>query len=481
MSGLRVLYLPVISARNVNAAPSFNWFRAVRRIADEQGLGVTWYVLVPRVGGATRWQAGADWSGPRTHVIETDMAESQFVELGLVTREFFELFNERFGSLHFDLILSEKPMLAPLLKQLSEFHITQKTRGTTLINRDQFTQTKEVQKCSPEVEMLQAVGWWSSISMFQSEHQRRRAEDVVRRHLTPSHVNRMLSNAEVVPLGIDCSEVDSVNLEARDQKPTDHVLIQYSAKLFDQNRYVQSLKIMDSVFAGGRKVELQIVTGSAKSKLTMVPKARPYAWITCYGGTGREEFLRRSAAAHVFISNSPWEDFSATICELLYTGVLPVVPDAPWARYLLPSGYPLLFRSMEEGQAMLRHAVDNVEELRAEWVPKIRSMVLAEFDLAVVVPEMIALFNVQVNERRRSMKAATPKIRQLVRDAMTVLPTEFGEPEFYDAIRKVSDGLDPERDVESRSTSKWMLVDVMLDEFPELIDLGTRERRWRRG
>lgn len=477
---MRVLYLPVVSARNMQAAPSYNWFRAVRRIMLEVDPQIVFYVVVPRVDEDNRWQGGAEWLGPRTHVVEVTQSESQFIELGLVTREIFERFNERFGDLHFDAILSEKPMLSSTLKQLTEFHILQKTRGTTLVNRDQFTQAAEVQNVSPDVEVLQAIGWWSAPTVFQSPHQRRRALTVARRHLTPSQVLRVMDKSLVYPLGIDCDEVDAVNMAERDQKPTDRVLVNYSAKLFGQNKFVETLKIMDSVFSGGRPVELQVVTGSAASKLKMVKDAKPYAYITTYGGAGRTEFLRQAAKAHVFITNSPYEDFSATICELLYTGLLPVMPAADWARYLLPEGYPLLFDSMTEGQMMLRYAVDNVEDLRAQWVPAIQEKVRTEFDLAVVVPQMFGWISAAVRDRWAGIKAATPPLVELVEKAFTALPEEFGLDDFYAAVKEHGDGVDPNKDAESMSTSRWMLVDVLLREHPELVDLGGEQRTWRK-
>ena len=476
---MRIAYLPVISARNVQSAPSYNFFVALHRHALQLDPTSVFYVLVPEVVDGNRWQGGADWSLPRTHVLPVTMNESQSVELGLITRDVFELFNERFGECYFDLILSEKPMLASLLRQVTEFHVNTKSRGTLVVNRDQFTQDRGSQHCSVEVELLQAAGWLAGPTIFQSDHQLKRAMGVARRHLAPAHVRSIGEQSVVFPLGIDCADVDSTNMAERGQKNPD-VTVNYSAKLFHQNKFVESLKIMDSTYAGGRQVELQVVTGSAAAKLAMIPRSRPFAYITTFGGTGRRQFLKQMARAHIFISNSPWEDFSATICEQLWTGLVPVLPDEPWARYLLPAQYPLLFRSMDEGQAMLRYAVDNLADLQAEWVPRIQQKVAAEFDLAAIVPQMLTWMAELNAKRRTDTAAATGQLRELVEKAFEAVPAEFGEEELYAAIKENSEGLDVNRDVESRSTSRWLCVDIMLATHPELVDLGGRRVRWQK-
>jgi hypothetical protein len=481
--------MPVVSARNVQAAPSYNWFLALRRHLLEMQPDSVIYVVVPRTGEDTTWKAGADWAGPRTYAIPVTQEESQFLELGLVTREVHERFNERFGDLWFDMVLSEKPMVAATLKQLTEFHIRQKSRGTLVVNRDQFTIDDEWFKVRPEIEMLQAVGWWSAPTIWQSPHQKKRAIQIAGKHLTFAHLKKIDEQSVVFPLGVDCADIEQivgpdgmavypgVHLGAGEDE---RVRINYSHKLFIEQKFIESLKLMDSVFAGGRPVELQIVTGSAASKLKMVKAAREYAYITTFGGMNRTEFLRQASTAQLFVSNSIYEDFSATVVEQMYLGLLPVLLDKPWSRYLVPDGYPLLFRSMEEGQMMVRYAVDHLEELQEKWVEPIRTKIREEFDLSSVIPAMIEWMTGLNLARLERMPAATDSIVQLVEDAYRALPERFDLPAFYEAIKKVGNGLDPNRDVESRSTSRWMLVDVLVRQHPELEDLGDEQVAWRK-
>ncbi len=476
---MRFAYSPVVSSRNISAAPSYQWFLAFRRYVLLEDPNAVFYVLIPRMDAGDAWQEGADWSGPRTHLIPVQMAVSQFDDLSLVTREVYDRFNERFGDLHFDVWITEKPMIAPILKNLLSFKIRQKSRHPLVVNRDQFVVDVDWFKVTATEELLEAAGWCCAPTVFQSDHQAKRAVAIARKHVTPAHLKRMTEMMRTWPLGIDCADVDRINSDERGEK-YDDITINYSHKLFLEQRFLQSLKIMDNVLAGGRAVRLQIVTGSSAAKLSMIRDARKYRYISTYGGMNRPAFLKQVARAHLFISNSIYEDFSATVVEQIWTGLLPVLLRAPWSEYLVGKEYPYLFRTPEEGGAMIRYVVDNYEAVRDEWVPRLREQVLARFDLAAIVPEMLEWMQLLHRERIEGLRAITGPIRQLVRAAVDVLPAEFGIPDFAAAVRKVGNGVDIDRDVETHSTSRMLVVDAMLAEHPDLIDLGTERPTWRK-
>jgi hypothetical protein len=474
---VRIMLLPVIAARNVQAAPSYNWFLAFRRFALERDPSTWLYVLVPEILDGSRWQKGADWSGPNTTVVPVPMAESQFDDLALVTRAFWEMANEQFGWAYFDVIVSERPMLAPMLRKLASFHVVSKSRQPLVVTRDQIVVDSQWFKVSLPEELLQVVGYASAPTVFQSPQHKARAMQVTARHLSPAHLRRLDESSMVFPLGLDCADVDAVNSSERSQKPDDVVLINYSHKLFMEQKFLQSLKIMDSVLAGGRAVQLQIVTGSSAGKMVMLKQARQYSYIRTHGSANRSQFLRQMARAHVFISTSWYEDFSATVAEQIWTGLIPVLVDEDWSRYLTPPGYPYLFRSMDEGQAMLRYVVDHLAEVTAAWQDKLRDHV-RQFDLSVVIPAMVEWL-AGLHRDRLARLPASASLVQLLADVWDVLPAEFGPAQVYAAIKDVSENLDVLRfGNESRSTSPWLCLDLLRRAHPELVDLGGDRVRW---
>jgi hypothetical protein len=187
------------------------------------------------------------------------------------------------------------------------------------------------------------------------------------------------------------------------------------------------------------------------------------------------------AKAHLFVSNSIYEDFSATVVEQMYTGLVPVLLRAPWSEYLVPDGYPYLFRSMAEGQAMVRYVVDHLEEITAEWVPQIQHKIRRDFDLHSIVPQMVDWIGLLHADRMATMRAASRSLVEVIRQAHGVLPDEFDLPQFYAALSQVADNLDvTKQGTESRATSPWLCADVLRREFPDLTDLGDLHARYRK-
>lgn len=466
--------MPVISARNVQASPSYNFWQSFRAHALKADPQSVFYVLVPRLCEHTRWKDGADWSGPRTHVVPVMMAEQQFDDLALVTREFYDRFNERFGDLYFDVILTERPMTVPMLRKLVQHPLRSRTRHPLIVVRDQLTLGTDHFQIDPIEELMQAAGWAEAPTIFQSPHQARRALRVARKHLTATHLSRIAERSMVFPLGIDCDDVDATNAVERTQK-YDQLTVNYSHKLFLEQKFIESLTIMDSVLAGGRDVRLQVVTGSAPGKIHMLGAARKFKYMEIYGNQNRAQFLRQIAKAHVFISNSYWEDFSATVAEQIYTGLIPVLADEEWSRYLVGEEYPYLFGDMMEGQAMLRYVLDHYEEVRDRWVPVLQGRCREMFDLKRIIPEMVQWLT-GLHEARIAELRVSPALVKVVEDAYERLPDRFDLPSFYKAVNGASDsGRILSVGSESHGTSQWLCVDVLRRLHPEMVDTGEEQ------
>lgn len=69
------------------------------------------------------------------------------------------------------------------------------------------------------------------------------------------------------------------------------------------------------------------------------------------------------AATDVFLATSEDESYGLAYLEALYAGVVGIFPDRPWARAILPDGYPLLYRTSNEAETMLHAAVTRRDTL----------------------------------------------------------------------------------------------------------------------
>ena len=477
---MRIVLFPVISSRFVPAAPSINFVRAfVHRVLDVDPEAVFYLVLPDETVDKSGWQYGEEIHLPRTHIVKVPMYRSQFDDLHLMTREFWELFNERVGGLWFDAILNERPALAGPLLRLSSFHIESKSRHPTVVNRNQIVLKSDWFGSGAIDEMMETVGSWAVPTVYQSPHQMVEAHAMARRYLQPAQMRRLQDHSHVVPLGIDCDDVDATNMVERSQKHP-QITINYSHKLFLEQKFIESLALMDSVFAGGRDVGLQIVTGSSPSKLSFLKDARRFRYMHTVGRASRQVFLREMAKAHLFVSNSVYEDFSATVVEMMYTGLIPVLPDRPWARYLVPDGYPYLFRDSAEAQAMVRYVVDNHEQISLEWVSTIQEDIRARFDLKNIAVDLYELMRRYRAEDLEAQKVSGPMV-EVVDQVWAELPDVFGIPEIAQLVRVHARNMDLEKEAESKSTSKFMFVDQLLRRHGAgLVDLGTLHPTWQR-
>lgn len=476
---MRVAIFPIISSRYVPSAPSYNFMVSFIKNVLKYDPEAVFYVILPDETFG-KWDYGdLNFDLPRTHVIKLPMYENQFDDLVLITRDFWQRFNERFGDLYFDIIINERPALAPMLKKLSSFHLKSKSRRATVVNRDQFIVAKKWFNIGDFEELNEVMGWYSAPTIFQSDHQAKEAIEVARKWLKPVHMEKVMKNAIVFPLGIDCNDVDSINADERKNK-FDTITINYSHKLFNEQKFVESLKVMDSVFAGGRRVDLQIVTGSSAGKMSMLKNAIPYKYITTYGRADRETFLKQIAKAHIFISNSVYEDFSATVVEQMYSGLIPVLIDKPWSRYLLPEGYPYLFSDMNEGNAMLRYVVDNYEAVALEWLPKIQEKILREFDLNNIAVTIYKKLETIVSDDYADIRFS-PTLVKLMEEVFEALPNTYTIADIAKEVRKQSQHLDIEKDTESMSTSKFFVVDMITRKHRDkIIDLGGEIVSWQK-
>lgn len=75
-----------------------------------------------------------------------------------------------------------------------------------------------------------------------------------------------------------------------------------------------------------------------------------------------------AALAHTtaFLATAHEESYGLEYVEALVAGAVGVLPDAAWARALVPEGYPFLYRTPTQAEDMLYRAVTDTKACRAE-------------------------------------------------------------------------------------------------------------------
>jgi glycosyltransferase involved in cell wall biosynthesis len=112
-------------------------------------------------------------------------------------------------------------------------------------------------------------------------------------------------------------------------------------------------------------VEARLHESSLTSARAMRLSRRDWAWVGPLTAT-REDYWHALARTTAFLATAREESYGLAYLEALLAGAVGVLPDRPWARALVPAGYPFLYQSVDEAEAMLLRAVIDTARCRAE-------------------------------------------------------------------------------------------------------------------
>jgi hypothetical protein len=81
---------------------------------------------------------------------------------------------------------------------------------------------------------------------------------------------------------------------------------------------------------------------------------------------GRAEYWDELSRTTAFVGTATEEAYGLEYVEGLLAGAVGVLPDRPWARRLVPAGYPFLYTSKTQAEQMLLRAVTSPDACRGE-------------------------------------------------------------------------------------------------------------------
>jgi hypothetical protein len=81
---------------------------------------------------------------------------------------------------------------------------------------------------------------------------------------------------------------------------------------------------------------------------------------------GREEYWDELSRVTAYVATATEEAYGLEYVEALMAGAVGILPDRPWARRLVPEGYPFLYEGKTQAEQMLLRAVTSPDQCRAE-------------------------------------------------------------------------------------------------------------------
>lgn len=113
------------------------------------------------------------------------------------------------------------------------------------------------------------------------------------------------------------------------------------------------------------RVEARLHESHLISERAMRLSRHDWAWVGPLTAS-REDYWSALARTTAFLATAAEESYGLQYVEALTAGAVGVFPDLPWARAILPEGYPFRYADAAQAEAMLLRAVTEPDACRAE-------------------------------------------------------------------------------------------------------------------
>ena len=188
---------------------------------------------------------------------------------------------------------------------------------------------------------------------------------------TASEVREIVSAWAVQPLA-EKARIAWVNLGIRlehvqpRQEPDVPVVLYPAIYLSDRKQPLVFLDVVERVHKRTPiRVEARLHESHLISERAMRLSRKDWTWVGPLTAS-REDYWEALARTTAFLATAVEESYGLEYIEALVAGAVGVFPDLPWARAILPEGYPFFYRTTAEAEAMLYRAVTDTATCRQE-------------------------------------------------------------------------------------------------------------------
>ncbi|MFP5355275.1 MAG: glycosyltransferase family 1 protein [Gemmatimonadota bacterium] len=219
--------------------------------------------------------------------------------------------------------------------------------------------------------------WWNT---SQFTHPVQRASLALACALFPTFANSERTATEVreivaaltVPSLAEGARIDWSNLGIRlghvqpREEPAVPVVLYPAIRLSERKQPRLFLDVVERVRRRTPiRVEMRLEESHLISEDAIRLSRKDWAWVGPLTAT-REDYYYRLARTTAFLATARDESYGLEYVEAMVAGAVGVFPDRPWARALLPAGYPLLYADPASAEHLLLRAVTDPAGCRAE-------------------------------------------------------------------------------------------------------------------
>lgn len=383
---LRILLDPIyIQAANLGSSSTHKRWSVLARELIKRGHYLYWMVPDKDYELADSLE-----DHPQVGIIRTDYIQDQFVIDGLVSTDFFNLFNRIAGKYHIDLVLTGRTGSASMIKKILEsprFHdygrnFTDKHYGLPTAILEGFPQTQEKEFVGDAYWLGQCQGYITSdCTFFLSEHNRSAITNAMAGTYTQSTIRKFVEKTRWGPTGVHIPKMDEVYQPNRWKVEKEFRVLSVGRLMANGHR--EYLSWFDYIYKSGIDAKLIVSlagglggpTAAALSKLGVnFDENNPQFQLV--KNNSRVNFLKLMNTVHAGFVPVQHYDTPAGPAEALYMGVPLILPKSDYQKTFFPDyEYTIDPGSKAQMLAFLQEIKDDPQRARdtvAHWRDYIR-------------------------------------------------------------------------------------------------------------
>ena len=293
--------------------------------------------------------------------------------------------------------------------------------------------------------LMRSTAYATCPTLFPTDLPRREAFETAKMFLSAKSLEMMHKNIRVQTKGMDFDHVDK-SIPYGMPKNNKFTLF-YGGRLNEAHGADRMIKLYDEMYQAGRDVKIILTTPKhdctfLENELILKGRRRygdsgdPDRHIDFYPGCPPHDFYAKAAGSHVFLEMSRQAGFGGGILEQLYMskyGLVPILPNVPWAWELVPDDYTFLFKNESEARSMLRWVYENYDEAvkKSSYISK---YVYDKFSMTTNLPKYYDILEEIFDDFTAYQRLFSEGNVKLMNEAVDRLRTPFSLDDFFKLV-----------------------------------------------
>ncbi len=363
---MRVLYLMYPTSANIITCSTYAWSRYFIKELVDRGHYVYW-CCPKRVAKDVFEKEPHFVDRPGIHWFDVDTMPALKVRthyyLTTLEDKICEAFTQQKGGKFFyDVIVTDR-VLATAYLRMKLFLPYPKTPAATLPPIYNAFHYIFSPKNSPggagywHYEVAAAAGMVGAYNLFGGKAEEDMVKHSVRRWMSPDVVRTVFSKKRKLPYlsWFTLDSLDPYRLSLEERRKVRPFTFNYAHAETELYKFPKFIQRVAKMAARGRDMRLLITaTTSLKNYESIERHHLTWPGVDHYSGLPRLEFYSKLRGAHAFFCERRSGEVNPSNLEQIYLGLIPILPNLPWARQIVPEGYPYIYDNPGELERMIR-------------------------------------------------------------------------------------------------------------------------------